>query len=138
MEIESKLASSNLESTILTHARLKQIASSAQSTEDHISRLALALSLASGPIELDWEPERMSAETDLFSVITGKQIRGKTLFKDDLPIWMALALQYHRPDGYSEWRKLMVCHWERGVQILAERSIAEGDWIRTLRACLPN
>lgn len=136
METEIKLSSTNLESSVITHSRIKALAAEAHSSEDHISRLALALSLAEGAVESDWAPTRINGEVDLFTAVSGKQIRGKTLFKDDLPIWMALALQNQKPSNYSDWRSLMLIHWERGIQILISKFIQEGDWLRTIRSCI--
>ena len=44
-----------------------------------------------GPIALDWQPTELGANDAPMSVIAGKQIRGKTIFKDDLLVFMALA-----------------------------------------------
>ena len=137
MEVGVKLGATNLESSLLTHSRLKRMSSEAQSSEDHVSRLAMALSIAEGAVGPDWAASRLNGELDLFSVVSGKQIRGKTLFKDDLPLWMALVLRHQKPEDYSEWRKTMHGHWERGVQILMGKFLEEKDWLRTLNSCIP-
>ena len=41
------------------------------------------------------------------------------------------------PADYDEWRQVMRAHWERGVEILMGKNVVEGDWLRTIRACLP-
>ena len=136
METMDKLISTTLQSRPLTHARLKYLAALAQTSEDHISRLGLALSIASGPADTDWEPSRMQSERDLVDEINEKHLRGRTLFKDDLPLWMALTLRNQSPADYNEWRQVMRTHWERGIEILMNKNVVEGDWLRTIRACL--
>ena len=79
----------------------------------------------------------MQSERDLVDEINEKHLRGHTLFKDDLPLWMALILTKQSPADYNEWRQVMRTHWERGVEILMSKSVVEGDWLRTIRACLP-
>ncbi len=138
METIERLSSTTMQSHPLTHTRLKLLASMAQSSEDHVSRLGMALSMASGKIDSQWTPRPTTHEKTNSEVSTPKHIRGKTLFKDDTPLWMALAMQHQTPDSYEEWRALMKAHWERGVEELTMIAIAEGDWIRTLRKCLPN
>ena len=137
METMDRLISTTLQSQPLTHARLKYLAALAQTSEDHISRLGLALSIASGPADIGWGPSRMQSERDLVDEINEKHLRGHTLFKDDLPLWMALILTKQSPADYNEWRQVMRTHWERGVEILMSKSVVEGDWLRTIRACLP-
>ena len=138
MENMDKLLSTTLQSKPLTHSRLKHLAAIAQTSEDHISRLGLGLSMATGPINPEWQPSASNSEKSLTIEINGKQIRGKTLFKGDLAIWLALTLRHQIPENYDEWRQVMRSHWERGVEILMERTVKEGDWLRTIRACVPD
>ncbi len=138
METMDRMIATTLQSRPLTHARLKYLAALAQTSEDHISRLGLALSIASGPADADWEPSRMQSESGLVDEINEKHLRGRTLFKDDLSLWMALALRNQSPADYDEWRQVMRAHWERGVEILMGKNVVEGDWLRTIRACLPS
>ena len=63
LEIINKLQSTTLQSHPLTHTRLKYIASTAQMTEDHISRIALGLSISKGAIDNSWKPEILELET---------------------------------------------------------------------------
>ena len=79
-----RMIATTLQSRPLTHARLKYLAALAQTSEDHVSRLGLALSIASGPADADWEPSRMQSESGLVDEINEKHLRGRTLFKDDL------------------------------------------------------
>jgi len=138
VETMDRLISTTLQSQPLTHARLKYLAALAQTSEDHISRLGLALSIASGPADTDWEPSRIQSEDGLVDDIKEKHLRGRTLFKDDLSLWMALALRNQSPADYDEWRQVMRAHWERGVEILMGKNVVDGDWLRTIRACLPS
>ena len=137
METMDRLNATTLQSRPLTHARLKYLAALAQTSEDHVSRLGLALSIASGPADTDWEPLRIQSEDGLVDDIKEKHLRGRTLFKDDLSLWMALALRNQSPADYDEWRQVMRAHWERGVEILMGKNVVDGDWLRTIRACLP-
>jgi hypothetical protein len=138
METIEKLSSTTMQSHPLTHSRLKLLASMAQSSEDHISRLGMAISMASGEVDLQWVPKPTDDEKVDLERSSPKHIRGKTLFKDDTPLWMALVMRHQSPDSYEEWRGVLKSHWERGVEELMAIATAEGDWVRTLRKCLPN
>ena len=132
-----KLLSTNLTSDTITFYRLKKLASLAQTSEDHVSRLGMALSLAEGRIKPDWRPNLLSHENRDEIGPSAKQIKGRTLFKEELHIWMALTLRYQTPSDYEDWRQVLRAHWERGVQRISLRSFEEGDWIRTLNSILP-
>jgi hypothetical protein len=131
-EIIDRLQGTTLSSSQLTHARLKHFAGIAQTSEDHISRIGMALSIKEGGIDLDWEPTSIGEHDAPMSVITGKQIRGKTIFKNDLLVFIALANQHQQVTDYDQWRSMMNAHWERGVQRLTELSNGQRDWIRIL------
>ena len=77
----TKLESTTLTSQMLTHARLKHLAKIAQTSEDHISRIGMGLSLRMGAVSRDWEPYELGSDDAPISVVSGKSIRGKTLFK---------------------------------------------------------
>lgn len=109
----------------------------AQSSEDHISRLGMGLSMAEGPVPLDWAPTALPSENEQIDSDASKHIRGRTLFKEELPIWMALALRHQNPVDYGEWRSLFRAHWERGVETLARIAAKEGDWLRVLNEAIP-
>ena len=136
MEIIDKLYATTLQSHPVTHSRLKTLSELAQTSEDHISRLGLALSISRNPPESDWTPTVTESEIDLVSDIAGKHIRGRTLFKDDLQLWMALLLRGQQPRDYEEWRTSLRLHWERGVEILMSKALENGDWLRTMKACI--
>ena len=137
MDAMNKLISTTLQSNPLTHLRLKNLSTLAQTTEDHISRLGMGLSMASGKVDADWLPTPRNSEKDIGD-INAKQLRGRTLFKDDLTLWMALALRHQTPSDYEEWRLILRSHWERGVEMLAKVSAEEDDWLLVVKSCLPN
>lgn len=138
MEEVGKLNSTTLQSDPLTHSRLKYLSALAQTSEDHVSRLGMGLSMASGRVDSDWLPTQLTSEGSMIEGINAKQLRGRTLFKDDLSVWMALTLRSQSPEDYLEWRQVMRAHWERGVEILMRKAIDERDWLRIIRACMPN
>ena len=135
LDTMNRLLSTTIQSRPLTHSRLKYIASIAQTTEDHVSRLGLGLSMSLGAIDSDWRPREFDSESSHRIEINEKQLRGKTLFKSELPIWMALAMRHQTPEDYDEWRQVMRGHWERGVEILMTKTVQESDWLHTIRAC---
>ena len=132
----NKLHNSTLQSTKLTHHRLKILGEMAQSSEDHVSRLALSLSIADGPIESNFSPEFLPHEKTLQLNNSEKQLRGKTLFKEDLIIFISALLQKETPEYYSQLRSLITAHWERGIEILTERSLQHQDWLEVVASCL--
>ena len=136
MNMIEKLLSTNLTSNTITFYRLKKLASLAQTSEDHVSRLGMALSLAEGSIPSDWMPKALPHENGDEIGTSTKQIRGRTLFKEELHIWMALTLRYQNPSDYEDWRRVLRAHWERGVEHISLRSFEEGDWIRTLNSII--
>ena len=136
MDTMARLLSTTLQSQPLTHSRLKYFASNAQTTEDHVSRLGLGLSMSLGAVDSDWKPREFDSESSHHIEINEKQLRGKTLFKSELPIWMALTMRHQTPEDYDEWRQVMRGHWERGVEILMAKAVQESDWLHTIRACV--
>jgi hypothetical protein len=135
-EIIDKLQNTTLSSAALTHARLKHFAGIAQTSEDHISRIGLGLSLAKGEVESDYQPGALGVNDAPLSVVVGKHIRGKTIFKDDLHIFLALAGQHQDISDYAECRSLMRAHWERGIEIFTTHAAGQSDWIRITQALL--
>ena len=132
----SKLHNSTLQSTKLTHHRLKILPEMAQSSEDHVSRLALSLSIADGPIESNFSPELLPHEKTLQLNNSEKQLRGKTLFKEDLIIFVSALLQKETPEDYSQLRSLIIAHWERGIEMLTIIKTEKRDWIEVVEECL--
>ena len=132
----NKLHNSTLQSTKLTHHRLKILGEMAQSSEDHVSRLALSLSIADGPIESNFSPELLPHEKTLQLNNSEKQLRGKTLFKEDLIIFISALLQKETPEDYSQLRSLIIDHWERGIEMLTIIKTEKNDWIEVVEECL--
>lgn len=136
IEIIEKLQSTTFQSTPLTNSRLKYLSSIAEITEDHVSRIGLGLSISKGNITTDWKPSELENENSIISNSSKeKHLRSKTLFKDELPIWLGLILQYQNPGDYNSWRTISKLHWERGVELLMKKSLENGDWIRTINSC---
>ena len=132
----NKLHNSTLQSTKLTHHRLKILGEMAQSSEDHVSRLALSLSIADGPIESNFSPEFLPHEKTLQLNNSEKQLRGKTLFKEDLILFVSALLQKETPENYSQLRSLIIAHWERGIEMLTIIKTEKNDWIEVVEECL--
>ena len=86
----SKLQNTTVVSTELTHSRIKKLAAKIGVSEDIISRLALGVSIREGSVSDDWKPTKFKQETILEDINSGKSLRGKTLFKNELALWMAL------------------------------------------------
>ena len=136
IEIIEKLQSTTFQSTPLTNSRLKYLSSIAEITEDHVSRIGLGLSISKGNITTEWKPSELENENSIISNSSKeKHLRSKTLFKDELPIWLGLILQYQNPGDYNSWRTISKLHWERGVELLMGKSLENGDWIRTINSC---
>ena len=132
----NKLHNSTLQSTKLTHHRLKILGEMAQSSEDHVSRLALSLSISDGHIESNFSPEFLPHEKTLQLNNSEKQLRGKTLFKEDLILFVSALLQKETPEDYSQLRSLIIAHWERGIEMLTIIKTGKSDWIEVVEECL--
>ena len=133
----AKLQNTTIMSSELTHARLKHLAIKFGVTEDIVSRLALGVSIREGPVSSDWKPNGIENET-LHEVTSGKSLRGKTLFKGELPLWMMLLSKAEgRIDSIEDVRSKFVLHWERGIELVAMKDNGE-DWIHLIATiCYP-
>jgi len=126
--VAQQLLNTTFTSSIPTHQRLKDLSATFGCSEDLISRYAIGLSLRQGSIPLDWHP---SALNHHLTVLNGKSIRGKTMFKDQLPLFLVM-LAMHEPEAKLEdVRELFLAHWERGVEFMAN-SIGNSDWLEFL------
>ena len=126
------LLSTTFTSSIDTHSRLKDLNEHFGMTDDIVSRLAISISLQNGPIKADWS---VTPYDGMHHIITGKSIRGKTMFKEDLALWLVL-IALHEPDCKQEELRLkFLQHWERGVELLSSDIVKE-DWIETLDSLL--
>lgn len=125
VDLEQTLLGTTLMSSLPTHQRLKDLKDVFGCSEDILSRYAIAMSMKAGPVDADWEPRPM---TEGLSVINGKSIRGKTLFKSELALFLVM-LAVTEPDAEPhEVRDLLRRHWERGVEMMAERLDGK-DWL---------
>ena len=122
------LLSTTFTSSIDTHSRLKDLNQHFGMTDDIVSRLAISHSLKRGSIDDEWS---VTPYDGMHHIITGKSIRGKTMFKDDLSLWLVL-MAHHEPNCTPhDLRKKFLQHWERGVELLSNEIVQE-DWIETL------
>ena len=122
-----RLINTTIVSTELTHSRLKYLGSKFGVTEDIISRLAIGVSIRKGKAPDDWKPEIIPGKTQV-EVSTGKAIRGKTLFKNELPVWAVLLSNVEELNSVEEMRSKFIIHWERGIEIITRADTGE-DWI---------
>ena len=124
----AKLQNTTIMSTELTHARLKHLAAKIGVTEDIVSRLALGISIREGKISDNWEPQENKNEL-LQEVKGGKSLRGKTLFKSELPLWMILLSKVEGElESIDDARSKFILHWERGIELIST-SDDGSDWI---------
>ena len=127
----AKLQNTTIMSSELTHARLKHLAAKIGVTEDIVSRLALGISIREGRIPENWEPKENKNEL-LQEVKAGKSLRGKTLFKGELPLWMILLSKVEgKLESIDDARSKFILHWERGIELI---SLADdgSDWIHLI------
>ena len=126
--IAKSLLGTTLMSSIDTHSRLKDLQDHFGMTDDIVSRLAIAYSMKQGPVEDDWT---VSPYKGIHKIVTGKSIRGKTMFKDDLALWLVL-IAIHEPEiADDQIRMKFIQHWERGVEMFSN-SVKKDDWIETI------
>ena len=127
----AKLQNTTIMSSELTHARLKHLAAKIGVTEDIVSRLALGISIREGKISDNWEPKENKNEL-LQEVKGGKSLRGKTLFKSELPLWMVLLSQTEgKLESIDDVRSKFILHWERGIELIS-KSDDGSDWIHLI------
>jgi len=132
----AKLQNTTIMSTELSHARLKHLAAKFGVTEDIVSRLALGISIREGNISDNWEPKESKIER-LQEVKGGKSLRGKTLFKSELPLWMILLSKVEgKLESIDDVRSKFILHWERGIELIAEKD-NQDDWIHLIASIYP-
>ena len=130
--IAKSLIGTTFTSSIDTHSRLKDLQEHFGMADNIVSRLAISYSLNQGPVEDDWEVEPYKG---IHKIVTGKSIRGITMFKEDLALWLVL-MAIHEPNLAEESiRMKFIQHWERGVQLLTE-GLEHEDWIETINNLL--
>ena len=128
-ELIKKMMNTSLSSTSLTNNRLKYYSKIAETSEDNISRIGIGLSLAIGEVEFDYKPQSLGIIDAPLTVDSSKNIRGKTLFKEDLLLFMALINLNQELSEYEDMRNIFRSHWERGMQLFTEKSNGESDWV---------
>ena len=127
----AKLQNTTIMSAELTHARLKHLAAKIGVTEDIVSRLALGISIREGKMPDNWKPKENKNEV-LQEVKGGKSLRGKTLFKSELPLWMILLSKVEgKLESIDDVRSKFVLHWERGIELIS-RADDGSDWIHLI------
>ena len=126
--IEQSLLGTTFMSSVHTHNRLKSLGQVFGTTEDLISRLAITSSLRVGPISSNWSPSEFEGDKE---VTTGKSIRGKTMFKEDIALFLVLLAKNEPKAEEKELRELFTAHWERGIEQLCEDYDGQ-DWVEFL------
>ena len=127
-ELEATLLGTTLTSSIPTHQRLKDLSKHFGCSEDILSRFAMSLSMKAGEVSTEWSPEPI---TEGLTVINGKSIRGKTLFKSELALFLVM-LAVAEPEAETHHvRDLFRLHWERGVEMMSE-GMKGKDWLEYL------
>ena len=127
-ELETTLLGTTLTSSLPTHQRLKEISKTFGCSEDIISRFALSLSMKAGPVSDKWEVRPL---TEGLTVLNGKSIRGKTLFKSDLALFLVMLAVAEPEAEANHVRDLFRLHWERGVEMMDE-GLGDLDWLEYL------
>ncbi len=127
-ELEATLLGTTLTSSIQTHQRLKDLSKHVGCSEDIISRFAMSLSMKAGEVSTEWSPEPI---TEGLTVINGKSIRGKTMFKAELPLFLVMLAVAEPNAQQDSIRELFRLHWERGVEMMSE-GMKGNDWLEYL------
>ena len=128
----SKLQNTTIVSTELTHSRIKKLAAKIGVSEDIISRLALGISIREGSVSEKWVPTKINDETISENISSGKSLKGKTLFKNELALWMILLSNVEgKMDSIEAARRKFILHWERGVELITKEDNGE-DWINLI------
>lgn len=132
-----RLMNTTIVSTELTHSRLKFLGYKFGVTEDIVSRLALGISIREGKVPNDWEPKAIHGKNQI-EVATGKSIRGKTLFKNELPLWVLLLSNVEgKLDSIEAIRSKFIVHWERGIEMIIRADDGE-DWVHLISNLVTN
>ena len=135
-EVLERLQNTTLSSSSITHGRLKYFSSIAQTSEDNISRIGLGLSMSEGAIIEKWAPTILGGIDANIITERGKTIRGKTMFKDDLLLFFAMANRYQELNEFTQSKNILTSHWERGIEILTMKANGKTDWIEIVNNLL--
>ena len=131
-ELETTLLGTTLTSSIPTHQRLKDLSKTFGCSEDIISRFAMSLSMKAGSVTQPWEAKPIS---EGLTVLNGKSIRGKTLFKTELALFLVMLAVAEPEAEPHHVRDLFRLHWERGVEMMVD-DMGDLDWLEYLAAKL--
>lgn len=126
--LAKSLLNTTFTSTIQSHQTLKHLSHFFGCSEDVISRFAISRSLSIGKIPSDWKPVN---NTDQYQVSTGKSLRGKTLFKNDLSLFLVMLATVENDIASENVREFFQLHWERGIEIISNE-IQQHDWLEYL------
>ena len=69
--------------------------------------------------------------TEQYQVSTGKSLRGKTLFKNDLSLFLVMLATVENDIASENVREFFQLHWERGIEIISNE-IQQHDWLEYL------
>ena len=127
-DLEAALLGTTLTSSIPTHQRLKDLSQRFGCSEDIVSRFAMSLSMKAGPVPQPWEAKPVS---EGLTVLNGKSIRGKTLFKTELALFLVMLAVAEPVAEPHHVRDLFRLHWERGVEMMSE-GMKGKDWLEYL------
>jgi hypothetical protein len=130
VDLEHALLNTTLMSSLQTHQRLKDLKEVFGCSEDIVSRLAISLSMRAGAMPLAWEPQTIQSG---LTVLNGKSIRGKTLFKSELPLFLVMLAVAEPQCPPERVREMFQLHWERGVEMMSNE-LGNGDWLEYLAA----
>jgi len=84
--------------------------------------------MKAGPVSEDWEAKPLS---EGLTVLNGKSIRGKTLFKSELSLFLVMLAVAESAAESHQVRELFRLHWERGVEMMAT-NMGSKDWLEYL------
>ena len=127
-ELETTLLGTTLTSSLPTHQRLKNLSQTFGCSEDIVSRFAMSISMKAGTVSKDWEAKPLS---EGLTVLNGKSIRGKTLFKSELALFLVMLAVAEPEAEAHDVRDLFRLHWERGVELMAN-DMGDLDWLEYL------
>ena len=110
-----RLNSSTFTSDPITHSRLKSLSRLSQSTEDHISRIGLALSLRRGALEGGWTPTKGDGEIEQSGFFPGSTRRERPCSRTNRDV-VSDDSTSPEPERLRRLEGRCCLHWERGCR----------------------
>ena len=110
----------------------------AHTSEDHISRLGIGLSIAHGSISDCFKGPTKQLFEPPTSVLNTKKIRGNTLLKHDGVLFLVMISSHDSPESYEDWRRLIIAHWERGIELLTVHAGPRTEWLHVIADLVPS